>query len=492
VLAAFTVVTALACFFIPHVRLQLDARSLVPADSPELADSDRAARLFRLRDVVVIGVVNNDAGVYTRETLSRVARIGDRLSRLDAIEEGGVMSLATAPRLEREGDRVKTSLMIAPGAELNEEEIRRIRREAESSGLANGILVAPDGRAAAVFAEVEEGADRYSLLGQVRQLIAEESGGADALHLTGTALAQAVLGESAARDLARLIPAVIAVVGLVLALAFRHPAPALMSLTEIAVSLILTVGLMGLFGESVFVTTLVMPVILVSVGVSDDVYVLTHYFNEARARAGVPVEETVASAFGGLVRPVSLTAATTVTGLLSMAVTGLESLQVFGVYGAVAILFSTLCTFTLIPALIVVMRPRVALRESQDNSRDAPALKLLGGLIAAGPRNVLLVALIAASGAALLLTRLRVDDSWVKNLPEQSDIARGDRALNEALAGTMMLDFMIDVGREGGWLDPQAFAALGAVEEALTSLPFVGAAHSLYSDVTRARLLRGR
>jgi hypothetical protein len=78
-----------------------------------------------------------------------------------------------------------------------------------------------------------------------------------------------------------LIPAVIVVLGVMLFLSFRHPVPALLSLMEIGVSLIWMSGLMGLTGQPVFVTTLVLPVVLICVGVSDDVYALGHYFNEA-------------------------------------------------------------------------------------------------------------------------------------------------------------------------------------------------------------------
>ena len=128
---------------------------------------------------------------------------------------------------------------------------------------------------------MEPGADRYRLLEETRSLIASESSGKDSIYLSGSALAQAVLGQATARDLARLIPAVIAVLGVMLFLSFRHPAPALLSLTEIGVSLIWMSGLMGLTGQPVFVTTLVLPVVLICVGVSDDVYALGHYFNEA-------------------------------------------------------------------------------------------------------------------------------------------------------------------------------------------------------------------
>jgi len=167
------------------------------------------------------------------------------------------------------------------------------------------------------------------------------------VYLSGSALAQAVLGEATARDLARLIPAVIAVLGVMLFLSFRHAAPALLSLAEIGVSLLWMSGLMGLTGQPVFVTTLVLPVVLICVGVSDDVYALGHYFCEAARAEHATTEETIVAAFSSAARPVTITAVSTVVGLLSMAVVSLNPLRVFGMFGAAAILFSTLFTFSL-------------------------------------------------------------------------------------------------------------------------------------------------
>lgn len=483
-----------ACFFIPRVKLQLDARSLIPTDDPALAESDRAARVFGLRDVVVIGVSNEAAGIYTAETLSRVERLSRGLAGVKGIDASSVMSLATMPRLIVENDRIDSRLLLAPNVAPSEEEARRVQRETERMGLNNGVLVSSDGRTAAVYGEVQPQADRYAVLAQVRELAAKESGGADAIHLSGTALAQAVLGQAAASDLLRLVPLVVIVLGVFLTLSFRHPAPALISLAEIGCSLVLTVGLMGLTGQSVFVTTMVMPVILIAVGVSDDVYALRHYLHALRPDDGRSAEEVVIKAFVELVRPIGLTAISTVVGLLSLAATNLEPLRVFGIFGATAIVFSSLFTFTLVPALLMLLRPRPsAVAAGDDGSKWERQMSALYRLLSAGgPRYVLLTALLVVACAGLLMKRLRVDDSWVRNLPGASDIYRGDNSLNRLLAGTTRLNFMLDDAREDGLLDPQSMARLGELEDAVAKLPFVGAVHSVYSDVVRVNAsLRG-
>ncbi|HYG81395.1 MAG TPA: MMPL family transporter [Pyrinomonadaceae bacterium] len=473
--------------FIPRVRLRLDARSLVPAGHVDLAASDAAASMFGLRDVVIIGIARKDSDIYNTETLSRIERLSRGLARTDGVVASSVKSLATTPGLFIKDDRVDVRPLLAGrGAE-------QIRRDVETLGLNDGVLAAADGKAAVIFGEIRPDADRYLLLRRVKELADAESLDDDAIYLSGTALAQAVLGRASAQDLMRLVPLVVFVLVIVLMIAFRRPAPAFISLAEIGVSLVWTVGLLGLSGRPVFVTTLVLPVILISVGVSDDVYVMKRYFNEARHATDKAVERRIFEVFGAMIWPIGLTTVSTIVGLLSLAATNLEPLRVFGIFGALAILFSALFTFSLVPALLVLVNPSARRKENAaEERREGGLSSLFYTLIAAGPRTLLAVTVVVAVCAILLTTRLRVDDSWIKNLPPASEVAQGDKALNHLLAGTTTLDLMVDSGQPRGFLQPQTFGALLTLEEKLGALPSVGASHGIYDDVLRLNAsLRG-
>ena len=477
------VVTVCALVFIPRIQLRLDGRSLIPSGLPQFAEGDRAASRFELRDLVLIGVGNEDSGVYTPETLRHIARLSDGLSRVEGVVPGSVVSISTVPRVALVDGKVDTSPLYRPEDQLDPDSIQELRREVVKRGLNTGALISADAKGAAIIAKVEPGADRYRLLEATRALIARESSGKDTVYLSGSALAQAVLGEATARDLARLIPAVIAVLGVMLFLSFRHPVPALLSLTEIGVSLIWMSGLMGLTGQPVFVTTLVLPVVLICVGVSDDVYALGHYFNEAEHAAGAKVEETIVAAFSGATRPIATTAISTVVGLLSMAAVSLNPLRVFGLFGSAAIVFSTLFTFSLVPALLALFKPKVHWKGELGGRPATSALHLLTGR--ASPQRVAVCAILVALCAAIATTRLRVDDSWIRNLPKESDIVRGDRFFNEKLAGTTALELMVDA-THGGWFNSrEGILALGSLEWTLARVANVGAVSCLFNDVVR-------
>ena len=480
-------VTVCALLFIPRIRLRLDGRSLIPSGLPEFAEGDQAAARFELRDLVLIGVGNEETGVYTADTLRRIARLSDRLSKVEGVVPNSVISLSTVPSLALVDGKVDTGPLFRPDDELNTDAIQHLRREVVKRGYNAGALVSADGKGAAIIAKVEPDADRYRLLAETRSLIANESNGKDAICLSGSALAQAVLGQATARDLARLIPAVIAVLGVMLFLSFRHAAPALLSLTEIGVSLIWMAGLMGLTGQPVFVTTLVLPVVLIAVGVSDDVYALGHYFNAAARAEDSTTEETIVAAFSSAARPVGMTAVSTVVGLMSMAAVSLNPLRVFGLFGSAAIIFSTLFTFSLLPALLALVRPRV--RSKSDPTiaiGGRPAMAVLHFLTSRiSPRRVAVCAVLVAVCAALAITRLRVDDSWIRNLPATSDIVQGDRFFNEKMAGTTALELMVDATRDDVFSSVNGLSTLGSLEWVLARVPHVGAVNCLFNDVVR-------
>ena len=486
VVGAVATVALLFGLFIPRVRLRLDARSLIPSNHPDLAASDSAASTFGLRDVVIVGVAHPNSDIYNEKTLARIARLTQAIAHTEGVVASSVRSIANTPRLFIRDNTLDVRPLLSKGSEEDAGAAERVRNDVEALGLNDGVLVARDNKAALIVGEIQPDADRYLLLRQVKELTTKESQDEDSIYLSGTAPAQAVLGESSARDLSHLIPLVIVVLGAALAIAFRHPAPALISLFEIGASLTWTVGLMGLTGQSVFVTTLVLPVILIAVGVSDDVYVLKHYFAESQQSADQPAPERVIGVFGSMIWPVTLTTISTVVGLLSMVATSLQPLRIFGVFGALAILFSTLFTFSLVPALLILMNPRVPQKVRPSGKRRAGVLaSVFSGLLRAGPRRVLASMLLITICALLLTSRLRVDDSWIRNLPPHSEVVQSDAALNGMLAGTTTLDLMLDSGQPEGFLQPQSIRFLLALEDSLSALPFVGATYVIHDDVLR-------
>ena len=84
-------------------------------------------------------------------------------------------------------------------------------------------------------------------------------------------------------------------------------------------------------------------------------------------------------------------------------------------FGSAAIIFSTLFTFSLLPALLALLKPHI--RWKGDSTVASADARDVGAALAdrrRSPRRVAVCALLIAACAAFATTRLRVDDSWIR------------------------------------------------------------------------------
>jgi len=473
---------------IPRVSLRLTGRSLIPADHPALAEADRAARRFGDRDAIVLAIETDD--VYAPDNLALLARLGRDLAALDGVVAGSVASLTLAPRLHIDDDLLSPQPLLAPGQVPGPSLAARIRAETQALGLDDGALAEPTGRCAAIYAEVRPDADRAALLEAATALKRQYSNDAAVVRLGGSALAQATLGEAVAADLLKMLPLCLVALFLFMAFYYRQAAAALISMAEIGASLICTIGVMGLLEQPVFITTLALPAALLAIGVADDIYALNAYFRAAERRPG---GDAIRRGFGHVRRPILLTAATTAAGLLSLAVTDLEPFRVFGLFGALAIGFSTLFTFTLLPAALTLLQPHLRKKPGRSQRALANAMSRWSAGFHQRPGRILWATGALALAAAWAAAHVRVDDSWLANLPPESELVRDSRALDRLLGGVQRLELMVDSGAPDGLLDPQRLAAVGELENALAALPEVGALQGPFTEVARINAaLEGR
>src|SRR5438477_6485112 len=102
-------------------------------------------------------------------------------------------------------------------------------------------------------------------------------------------------------------------------LCFRSVTAALLPLAEAGACLLVVFGAMGWTGVPVYLTMAVLPVILVSMGLADEIHVFSCYRQQRAARPQEPVADSVRAAMDEMSLPVVATALTTAIGFLSFA-----------------------------------------------------------------------------------------------------------------------------------------------------------------------------
>jgi len=122
------------------------------------------------------------------------------------------------------------------------------------------------------------------------------------------------------------------------------------------VSVISTMGLLIGFGYPVHIMSSMIPIFLMPISVVDSVHVLSEFFDRYTKSKGR--KETIMEVMDSLFTPMLYTSLTSAAGFLSLALTPIPPVQVFGVFVALGIMIAWVCTVTFVPAYVMLVREK--------------------------------------------------------------------------------------------------------------------------------------
>jgi predicted RND superfamily exporter protein len=494
-------VAGIAATGLPRLELRTDGRALVPRADPAVRFDAELRRDFGLRDPLLVYLETaQEGGIYDLATLSKLRDLTEAIAALPEIDPQQVMSLATEAR-----PRVYTgTLDFRPLFDPMPDTAARmqdLRDDVDAIDILTGTLVSGDRRGASVLvgvppsvSEVPHGVDRADLYRRIVSLVESHQAAGQRIEVVGAPAAEALLGWELLDDLRMLVPLAIAGIGLVLLVACRRLAAVAIALVEVGACLAFTFGVMGFSGVPVYLTSAVLPVILATIGIADEVHILWNYQRQlgaGDADAGGALWRTMEE----MVRPITITSVTTAIGFLSFVVAPIGAVRSFGLFAALGIGFCWIWSLTAVPASLALLGGARLARPSAAGSSRAGSLAFAGLERAlARPRTTL----VALAGVTMILGAgafaLQVQDSWIDGFAPRSPFRRATEHVDRVLAGTHVLlaelRFEADPARRpkawyhaGPFIDPAVIRAVGAFEAGLRELPGVGGVLGPYSHL---------
>ena len=484
-LAGALLATAALALGLLRLRLQTDGAALHPPSSPAVVRSAADREIFHDSDLVILLVAQRPGGprVLSAQGFTFLREIDSALRRLPGVRAIGVRSLAglldvqvTAQSLSAEPFLAKVPAGGAGFARL----AARLRRHR----LAQGVLMNPAGTAAAIYLPFVDGIDRQEALHRVEGLVALRQPTAPfRLHLTGPVVAEARLGDAVLSDLGRLIPVMVALLCVLFWLFLRSVGALLVLLVEVSLVLIWTLGAMGYAGFPVSLVTALLPVLLMAVAVTDEIHVLERMQSTLRDRLGATpgrsedramVRDALLAAMRELERPIVVAALTTALGFFAFPFTSIRPLQHFGLFSTLGVLVAMFLSFTVAPALLVLLPVRWVLPLAVARTGDLRSARLLPyeRLVVRWGRRGMAAGCLLVVAAVPGLLRLRVADNWVANFDPDSELVHADRLFNRELWGTHRFDIVL-AGPAGHFFGPPGAALVEEIGRRAAGLPGV-------------------
>ncbi|MBW2314465.1 MAG: MMPL family transporter [Deltaproteobacteria bacterium] len=444
---------------------------LLPTDDPDVAFYEHVREVFGNDEIVLVALEAPD--VFEPDVLRRVARITDRLGDIDGVDR--VLSLSTALDIRGiDGDLLIESFLDP--MPKTAEEAEKVRAAVARNPIYHDLLVAPNGRGAAMLVYFREISDRElverGVDHEIRAILEEERGDLVA-RVTGTPIVKIALNRVLLRDLVRTLPLVFLVAGAVLGIAFRSARGVLVPVTTIGISLVWTLGFAGWIGWSLNLVTSVVPPLVVTVGFAYAIHVVSEYQAALARNQGDTVDRAAVTleALDDVGIPVVITGLTTAAGFLSLGLNEMAAVREFGLLAVAGVVFTVFASLSYAPAVLCAFGPR---KPAPGGPLDAPLYRAAERLAAFDLRRR---RLILAAGAATLVVavigmqRIEVGTEYVENFAPDAPVRADYEAIGDLFSGSEPFYVILESSVPEAFLDPEHLEVVKGLQEWLEAQP---------------------
>lgn len=479
----------------PRVAIDASIDNLLPASSEDRAVYERVRRLFGDSESVLVAVTLGP--VFTPENLKRVSVLTERFRALPGAER--VFSLATAPNLVASGNEIDVRTFTQQAAD-DPANIAQFRAQLDANPVYRGSLLSADGRTTA-FAVTLSGVDEQAFREnrypeRIREIVNEVAGDAP-VWITGSPVVKAATTAALLETLTLTIPLIFGLMALVLLVAFRSVRAMLVSIVTVAIALLWTVATVSLLGLTLNLVTAIVPPLVLTLGLTYGIHVLSDYLRgdhdeaaqaaeptslvpaalvRARRREPLPTQRAVET-MARIAVPIGLSFITTAIGFLGFLPNPLPAIQQFGALAIAGVGYAALLSLVFIPAVLSVTGsakratlPGEALFRAVADRLATFDLRRRVAILATG------LALIPL-GLWLALD-IRAGSETIRDYPEQHPVRAEYEAINRAFNGANVLSILIETHVNDALTDPELAREVEALQDWLRRQPEVGAAVS--------------
>ncbi len=486
VLMLIVAVTALAATALPGARFDNALEIWFVEDDPALVAHRELIDTFTSDELIVVGLEAHD--VFSPDVLAVIDRVTLAMAEAPHVEK--VFSLTNIESVTGNDDSLEIGDLIE--MPVDPATLPAVRRKALANELYVGNVVSEDGDFTCIVARLPHYRDDFDYkieaIDAVSEILARETG--TRFYLSGGPALDAQFFYLSERDAAVTTPAMVALLVITLWLLLRSVSAVMLALATVTISTMWGVAWIVLAGVRVNMLTTLLPPLLLAVGVAGSMHVLVDY--RRKIDAGHTREEALARVYRELMTPLFLTSFTTAIGMLSLLVSRIPGIREFGFFAALGVAGAFVLSLTVVPIVLSYL-PAPTRRTSGARSGGSvisdAALERLHRLTVTRGRAIVVVSLVLLGAAVVGGFQVRAESAFLEYFGPEETIRLDTERIEDALAGTISIDVIVDTGRPDGIKDPAVLAAMEDLQGFLESNEHITSTQSVadyLKDLRRA------
>lgn len=436
-------------FQVLNLKSEFSYRVWFQEDDKYMAVYDDFKEVFGNEDFLSIALYRKK-GVLTAPMLDYVGKISEDLYDLDNVKR--VDSLSTVSVVKGTGDELDVTPLYEPSevASSSKQQIKEIRKSALDNNVLKNYLINKAGDVTIIYLRVDARFDKSKQYGtlyrSVQNYMNKNPPPKDVdVHMTGTVSIIPALATEITSDIKVIIPALLAVLFLILMFIYRSFIQAITPFLIVAVTLVVTFAIATFMGVTYNPVTSMAPHILTALCISDSIHIISSFIHYLKH--GMVKEDALRHALKSNFMPTLLTSITTSVGFFSLMMADIKPIAQLGAVAGIGTLLAWLFSYTALPWILSAISYKNVKIIDETKGEVSKRAVFTGKYLNFIKKNVYPIFLISAIvlvGALNLASKNQVNSQSVNMLSKGNDVRVANNFLKQKLGGANGVEIIIN------------------------------------------------
>lgn len=482
-------ITAFMGYHATRVQMSYDLNRTVPLDDPEMVFLQKFKEQFG-EDGNIIAVGMRDSAIYKIENFNRFRELNKQIKTISGVNN--VLSLPEVKIIRKDTAHTRFYLdALFPKEISSQTQLDSLMSALRNQKFYMGQLVNETNGATMMLISIsKEVMNSERRIAMTNDLVAfgKEFTKATGIELryAGIPFIRSVIASEVRKEMQIFLYLSAFVTGFIMFLFFRSFRAVLFSMIIIGIVVVWVMGTLALFGYKITLLSGLIPPVIVTIGITNAIYLLNKYHLEFARRRNK--EEAIAAVVNKMGLAMFLTNLTVAIGFLTLLTTDILVLREFGIVAGINIMALFVVSLIMIPGIFSWLpEPAPKHLRHLDFKILGTFLKYNDLIVHRYRPAIYIASVVVTVVAAIGMLRLESVSYMVDDVPEQSQIKKDLKFFEAHFSGILPLEIEVNTGKKRGVLNLKNLEKIDEFEGFIDSISVVSRPVSIVSLVKASK-----
>lgn len=484
-------ITVVMGYYASRVEMSYDFARTVPPNDPDMIELNQFKAQFG-EDGNTVAICVKDSSLFQLENFKKFRDLTNNIRKIEGVN--GVLSLPILQIILK--DTAHTRFYPSPlftDSLSTQAELDSLLKVALGQKLLIGQLMNTSNGATRIIVpvkkEIANSARRTDVINDLVKYgtaFTEQTG--IEVHYAGLLFVRSVMTTTVRKELSLFLYLSAIITGVIMLLFFRSVRAVIFSMIMIGVMVVWVMGTIALFGFKISLLSGLIPPVIVTIGITNAIYLLNKYHLEyVKKKDKLEAIKVVVHKMG---LATFLTNLTVAIGFLTLLSTDIIILREFGIVAGLNIIALFVVSLVMIPGILMWMpEPTTKHLRHLDFKILGGFVKWIDLLVHRHRAYIYIGTGVIVFFAAVGMTRLYSVSYMVDDIPEESQVKKDLKFLEQNFSGIMPLEMVVDIHtkRRRPLLELNNIQDIEAFERSMDSITVMSTPLSVVSLVKAAK-----